>query len=77
MNTNERQRTLTNVNKSTFENPPRIPEKIHWVKLAFVCEVAFAEWTLDGGRRQRIVSTESLQESHPLDVPSSGAYAQY
>lgn len=49
MNTNERQRTPTNVNKSPFENPPRIPEKIQWVKPAFVCEVAFAEWTLDGG----------------------------
>jgi hypothetical protein len=31
--------------KSPFENPPRIPEKIQWVKPAFVCEVAFAEWT--------------------------------
>src|SRR5258707_3352843 len=38
--------------KSPFENPPRIPEKIQWVKPAFVCEVAFAEWTLDGELRQ-------------------------
>jgi hypothetical protein len=29
--------------KSPFENPPKIPEKIQWVKPAFVCEVAFAE----------------------------------
>src|SRR5258707_10520423 len=38
--------------KSPFENPPRIPEKIQWVKPAFVCEVAFAEWTQDGELRQ-------------------------
>src|SRR6266446_2146094 len=38
--------------KSPFENPPRIPEKIQWVKPVFVCEVAFAEWTLDGELRQ-------------------------
>src|SRR5258708_9748063 len=28
--------------KSPFENPPKIPERIQWVKPAFVCEVAFA-----------------------------------
>ena len=39
--------------KSPFENPPKIPEKIEWVKPAFVCEVAFAEWTLDGELRPR------------------------
>jgi len=38
--------------KSPFENPPRIPKKIQWVKPVFVCEVAFAEWTLDGELRQ-------------------------
>lgn len=38
--------------KSPFENTPKIPEKIQWVKPAFVCEVAFAEWTLDGELRQ-------------------------
>ena len=38
--------------KSPFENPPRIPEKIQWLKPAFVCVVAFAEWTLDGELRQ-------------------------
>jgi bifunctional non-homologous end joining protein LigD len=38
--------------KSLFVNPPKIPEKIQWVKPAFVCEVAFAEWTLDGELRQ-------------------------
>jgi bifunctional non-homologous end joining protein LigD len=38
--------------KSPFVNPPKIPEKIQWVKPAFVCEVAFAEWTLDGELRQ-------------------------
>lgn len=38
--------------ESPFENPPKIPEKIQWVKPAFVCEVAFADWTLDGELRQ-------------------------
>jgi bifunctional non-homologous end joining protein LigD len=38
--------------KSPFENPPKIPEKIQWVKPAFVCEVAFAEWTEDEQLRQ-------------------------
>ncbi len=38
--------------KSPFENPPKIPERIQWVKPAFVCEVAFAEWTQDGELRQ-------------------------
>lgn len=38
--------------KPPVENPPKIPEKIQWVKPAFVCEVAFAEWTLDGELRQ-------------------------
>jgi bifunctional non-homologous end joining protein LigD len=40
------------INKSPFENPPRIPEKIQWVKPALVCEVAFAEWTSDEQLRQ-------------------------
>jgi bifunctional non-homologous end joining protein LigD len=34
------------------ENPPKIPEKIQWVEPAFVCEVAFAQWTQDGEVRQ-------------------------
>jgi bifunctional non-homologous end joining protein LigD len=34
------------------ENPPKIPEKIQWVQPKLVCEVAFAEWTLDGELRQ-------------------------
>jgi bifunctional non-homologous end joining protein LigD len=38
--------------KSPFVNPTKIPEKIQWVKPALVCEVAFAEWTLDGELRQ-------------------------
>jgi bifunctional non-homologous end joining protein LigD len=38
--------------KATVENPPEIPEKIQWVKPAFVCEVAFAEWTSDEQLRQ-------------------------
>ena len=38
--------------ESPFENPFKIPEKIQWEKPAFVCEVACAEWTLDGELRQ-------------------------
>jgi bifunctional non-homologous end joining protein LigD len=34
------------------ENPPKIPEKIQWVKPTLVCEVAFAEWTEDEQLRQ-------------------------
>jgi bifunctional non-homologous end joining protein LigD len=40
--------------KSPFENPPRIPEKIQWVKPKLVCEIAFAEWTQDGELRQTV-----------------------
>jgi bifunctional non-homologous end joining protein LigD len=38
--------------KPPVENPPKIPEKIQWVRPRLVCEVAFAEWTLDGELRQ-------------------------
>jgi len=38
--------------KSPFENPPKIPERIQWVRPNLVCEVAFAEWTQDGELRQ-------------------------
>ncbi|HXO95922.1 MAG TPA: hypothetical protein VN857_05000 [Chthoniobacterales bacterium] len=40
------------IDPSPVVNPPKIPEKIQWVKPVFVCEVAFAEWTLDGELRQ-------------------------
>jgi bifunctional non-homologous end joining protein LigD len=40
------------IDTSPVVNPPKIPEKIQWVKPVFVCEVAFAEWTLDGELRQ-------------------------
>ena len=39
-------------NQLPVENPPKIPEKIQWVQPELVCEVAFAEWTLDGELRQ-------------------------
>jgi bifunctional non-homologous end joining protein LigD len=39
-------------NKSPFENPPKVKEKIQWVKPKLVCEIAFAEWTLDEELRQ-------------------------
>jgi bifunctional non-homologous end joining protein LigD len=38
--------------KSPFNNPPKIPERIQWVKPKPVCEVAYAEWTSDGQMRQ-------------------------
>ena len=38
--------------KPTVENPPKITEKIQWVQPKLVCEVAFAEGTLDGELRQ-------------------------
>jgi bifunctional non-homologous end joining protein LigD len=40
------------IDKSPFVNPPKIPERIQWVKPELVCEVAFAEWTSDGQMRQ-------------------------
>jgi len=40
--------------KSPFENPPRIPEKIQWVKPKLVCEISFAEWTHDSELRQTV-----------------------
>jgi bifunctional non-homologous end joining protein LigD len=40
--------------KSPFENPPRIPEKVQWVKPKLVCEVTFAEWTDDEQMRQTV-----------------------
>jgi bifunctional non-homologous end joining protein LigD len=41
-------------NKSPFENPPRLPERIQWVKSELVCEISFAEWTQDGELRQTV-----------------------
>jgi bifunctional non-homologous end joining protein LigD len=38
--------------KPSVENPPKIPEKIQWVRPKLVCEVAFAEWTEDDQLRQ-------------------------
>jgi bifunctional non-homologous end joining protein LigD len=38
--------------KSPFENPPKTKEKIQWSKPKLVCEIAYAEWTLDGELRQ-------------------------
>ena len=40
------------IDKPPVENPPKIPEKIHWVHPKLVCEVAFAEWTEDEQLRQ-------------------------
>ena len=41
-------------NKSPFENPPRLPEKIQWFKPELVCEISFAEWTRGGELRQTV-----------------------
>src|SRR6516162_5475795 len=38
--------------KSLFENPPKVKEKIQWVQPKLVCEVAFAEMTADEQLRQ-------------------------
>jgi ATP-dependent DNA ligase len=38
--------------KSLFVNLPELDERIQWVNPKLVCEVAFAQWTLDGELRQ-------------------------
>jgi bifunctional non-homologous end joining protein LigD len=38
--------------KSPFINPPKIAERVQWVRPELVCEVAFAEWTDDEQLRQ-------------------------
>src|SRR5260221_1074957 len=40
------------IDKTPVENPPKIPGRIQSVQPKLVCEVAFAEWTLDGELRQ-------------------------
>ena len=40
------------IDRSPVANPPKIPERIQWVRPKLVCEVAFAEWTQDGELRQ-------------------------
>jgi bifunctional non-homologous end joining protein LigD len=40
------------IDRAPVTNPPKIPEKIQWVKPKLVCEVAFAEWTQDRELRQ-------------------------
>ncbi len=40
------------IDKSSVENPPKIPDKIQWVQARLVCEVAYAEWTQDEQLRQ-------------------------
>jgi bifunctional non-homologous end joining protein LigD len=42
------------IEKSPFNNPPRVPEKIQWMKPKLVCEVAFAEWTDDEQLRRTV-----------------------
>ena len=40
------------IDESPVVNPPKIPERIQWVRPTLVCEIAFAEWTEDGELRQ-------------------------
>ena len=40
------------MDRSPVENPPKIPERIQWVRPKLVCEVAYPEWTEDGELRQ-------------------------
>jgi bifunctional non-homologous end joining protein LigD len=40
------------IDRAPVVNPPKIPERIQWVRPKLVCEVAFAEWTEDGELRQ-------------------------
>ena len=39
-------------NKSPFDNPPKVKEKIQWIDPKLVCEVEFAEVTADEQLRQ-------------------------
>jgi bifunctional non-homologous end joining protein LigD len=38
--------------KSPFENPPNVKEKVQWIEPKLVCEVAYAEMTVDEQLRQ-------------------------
>jgi bifunctional non-homologous end joining protein LigD len=38
--------------KSPFENPPRVKEKIQWMQPKLVCKVEYAELTADDQLRQ-------------------------
>ena len=40
------------IDKSPFDNPPKVKEKIHWIKPKLVCEVEIAEITADEQLRQ-------------------------
>ncbi|MBV8483870.1 MAG: non-homologous end-joining DNA ligase [Verrucomicrobia bacterium] len=42
------------IEKSPFINPPRVSEKIQWLRPKLVCEVTFAEWTDDEQMRQTV-----------------------
>jgi ATP dependent DNA ligase C terminal region len=59
--------------KPTVENPPKIPEKIQWVQPKLVCEVAFAEWTLDGELRQTtfLGRDDKRPEEVVIEIPRS------
>jgi bifunctional non-homologous end joining protein LigD len=38
--------------RSPFVNPPKVPERVQWVRPELVCQVVFAEWTDDEQLRQ-------------------------
>jgi ATP-dependent DNA ligase len=53
--------------KSPFENPQRVAEKVQWVKPKLVCEVTFAEWT-DGEQMRQTVFLGWRDDKDPRDV---------
>jgi bifunctional non-homologous end joining protein LigD len=53
--------------KSPFENPPRVPERIQWVKPKLVCEISFVEWTR-GGELCQTVFLGWRDDKKPKDV---------
>jgi len=61
--------------KSRCENPPRIPEKILWLKPKLVGEVSFAEWTQASSRTEaaRMVRPEvelsAIFSLYPEELP--------
>lgn len=42
------------IEKTPFDNPPKVSEKIQWLKAKLVCEVAYAEMTNDEQLRQTV-----------------------
>jgi bifunctional non-homologous end joining protein LigD len=58
--------------KSPFDNPPKIPEKIQWIKPSLVCEVAFAEWTEDEQMQNKTTFLALREDKNPKEVVREG-----